>query len=270
LSKASSSMERLLLLAAGGLLVAFLAAPLVALVATSSLHEFVGGLLNPLVWPALRLSLLTTSASMTLTVLLGTPLAWVIARGSGRLVAAVETLVHIPMVMPPAVAGVALLLTFGRRGMLSGWAYPEGTSVTFTTTAVVFAELFVSAPFFVQAGVSAFRRVDPSLLAVARSFGAHPLRIFLRVAIPLSLPALVAGAAMAWARALGEFGATLMFAGNLQGETQTLPLAIYTVLESDLASAQALSIILVAVAFVLLLSVRAMQYRSARRREGRP
>jgi molybdate transport system permease protein len=222
------------------------------------------------VWPALRLSLQTTSVTVGLTVLLGTPLAWVIARGSGRLAATVETLVHIPMVMPPAVAGVALLLTFGRRGLLSGWAYPEGASVTFTTYAVIMAELFVSAPFYVQAAVSAFRRVEPSLLIVARSFGAHPLRIFFRVAIPLSLPALVAGAAMAWARSLGEFGATLMFAGNLQGQTQTLPLAIYTTLESDLASAQALSIILVAVAFVLLLVVRAMQYRSARLREARP
>lgn len=262
-------MERALLLMAGGTLVAFLAAPLVALVTTSSFAGFVDGLRHPLVWPALRLSLFTTSTSVALIILLGTPLAWLIARGTGRLVAAVETLVQVPMVMPPAVAGVALLLTFGRRGLLAGWIYPEGTSVTFTTTAVVLAELFVSAPFYVQASISAFRRVDPSLLTVARSFGAHPLRIFFRLAIPLSLPALVAGAAMAWARSLGEFGATLMFAGNLQGETQTLPLAIYTALESDMQSAQALSIILVVVAFVLLLSVRALQYQGARLRERR-
>ena len=163
--------------------------------------------------------------------------------------------------VPPAVAGVALLLAFGRRGLLAGWLYPEGWSVTFTTAAVVMAEVFVSAPFFVQAAVSAFRRIDPKLLLVAQTFGATPLRIFFRVALPLAAPGLFAGAAMSWARSLGEFGATLMFAGNLQGRTQTLPLAIYTALESDLATARALSVVLVVVAFALLLFVRAVLRR---------
>jgi molybdate transport system permease protein len=124
------------------------------------------------------------------------------------------------------------------------------------------AEIFVSAPFFVQAALSAFRRVDAKLVIVARTFGASPLQVFFRVAIPLAARGLIAGAAMSWARSLGEFGATLMFAGNLQGQTQTLPLAIYTALESDLRAAQALSVILVVVAFLLLMSVRAVLRRS--------
>jgi molybdate transport system permease protein len=195
---------------------------------------------------------------------LGTPLAWSLAQGRSRAIRAIETVVELPIVVPPAVAGVALLLAFGRRGLLAGWLYPRGFSFAFSTAAVVLAEIFVSAPFFIQATTSAFRRVDPRLLVVARTFGASPLRVFSRIAVPMALPGLVAGAAMSWARSLGEFGATLMFAGNLQGRTQTLPLAIYTALESDLRAAQALSIVLVFAAFALLLVVRAT-LRSAQR-----
>ncbi|WP_437929267.1 ABC transporter permease [Sorangium sp. So ce291] len=254
--------ERGALAAVGAVLVAFLAVPVLALFATATAADVGQGLRHPLVWPALRLSLVTTSASLFLVVLLGTPLAWTLARARGRLSRALEAAVQLPIVIPPAVAGVAMLLAFGRRGLLAGWLYPEGWSVTFTTTAVVMAEVFVSAPFFVQAAASAFRRIDPRLLVVARTFGATPLRVFFRVALPLSAPGLVAGAAMSWARSLGEFGATLMFAGNLQGETQTLPLAIYTALESDMRAAQALSIVLVVVAFALLVFVRAVARRS--------
>ncbi|WP_437624690.1 ABC transporter permease [Sorangium sp. So ce1151] len=254
--------ERGALAAVGAVLVAFLAVPVLALFATATAADVAQGLRHPLVWPALRLSLVTTSASLFLVVLLGTPLAWTLARAQGRLSRALEAAVQLPIVIPPAVAGVAMLLAFGRRGLLAGWLYPEGWSVTFTTTAVVMAEVFVSAPFFVQAAASAFRRIDARLLVVARTFGATPLRVFFRVALPLSAPGLVAGAAMSWARSLGEFGATLMFAGNLQGETQTLPLAIYTALESDMRAAQALSIVLVVVAFALLVFVRAVARRS--------
>jgi molybdate transport system permease protein len=257
-----SRAGRALLSVLGGLLVAFLAAPLLALFATATFADLEAGLQHPLVWPALRLSLLTTSVSLIAVVLLGTPLAWTLARTRGRLARAIETAVQLPIVIPPAVAGVALLLAFGRRGLLAGWLYPEGWSVVFTTTAVVLAEVFVSAPFFVQAAASAFRRLDPKLVLVARTFGASPLRVFFRVAVPIAAPGLVAGAAMSWARALGEFGATLMFAGNLQGRTQTLPLAIYTALESDMRAAQALSVVLVVVAFALLCFVRLVLRRS--------
>jgi molybdate transport system permease protein len=249
--------ERLLLAALGGVLVLFLAAPLVGLIFSTSLADFSSGLAHPLVWPALELSLVTTSLSVLIVLSFGTPLAWTLARSSSRWARAIETAVQLPIVIPPAVAGVALLLAFGRRGLFAGLLYPHGWSVTFSTAAVVMAEVFVSAPFFVQAASSAFQRVDPNLLLVARTLGAPPLRVFFRIAVPLALPGLVAGAAMSWARALGEFGATLMFAGNLPGRTQTLPLAIYTALESDLRAAQALSIVLVGFAFMLLLFVRA-------------
>jgi molybdate transport system permease protein len=247
--------------AIGGLLVLFLCVPVLGLVATLSLSDFVSGLAEPPVWPALRLSLLTASTSLFLTVALGAPLAWLLSRAQTRLARAIEIVVQLPIVIPPAVAGVALLFAFGRHGLLAGVLYARGNSVAFTTTAVVLAELFVSAPFFVQAALSAFRRIDARLLLVARSFGASPLRVFWRVALPLAWPGLFAGAAMSWARALGEFGATLMFAGNLPGTTQTLPLAIYGALEADMRSAQALSALLVAVAFAALLGVRALLRR---------
>jgi molybdate transport system permease protein len=260
-------IEQTALAISGGILVVFLAAPLVALVATATLASLEAGLSEPLVWPAVRLSLQTTTTSLVLVVVFGTPLAWTLARTSGRFARAIETVVQLPIVIPPAVAGVAMLLAFGRRGLFAGVLYPHGFSLPFTTAAVVMAEVFVSAPFFVQTATSAFRRIDPNLIVVARTFGASPLRVWLRIALPLAAPGLVAGAALSWARSLGEFGATLMFAGNLQGRTQTLPLAIYTALEVDLRAAQALSVLLVVVAFALLLFVRAVLRRWTERAE---
>ena len=251
-------LERWAIALVGSVLCAFLAVPLLALLVTATWSDFRAGLAHPLVWPALRLSLVTTLISMLIIVGLGTPLAWAIARSQHRLARAIEALVQLPIVTPPAVAGVALLLAFGRRGLLSGWLYPESWAAPFTTAAVVMAEVFVSAPFFVQAATSAFRRLDEPLLIVARTFGATPLRVFFKVALPLAAPGLVAGASMSWARSLGEFGATLMFAGNLEGKTQTLPLAIYASLEADLRVAQALSVVLVAVALALLVAARAV------------
>lgn len=257
-----------LLATAGGLLVAFLVAPLLALLMATRVGDFEAGLRHPLVWPALRLSMLTTSLSLLIVVLLGTPLAWTLARARGPFARAVETSVQLPIVIPPAVAGVAMLLAFGRRGPFAGWLYPKDWSLTFTTAAVVIAEVFVSAPFFVQAATSAFRRIDQRFLVVAQTFGASSLRIFFRLAVPLAAPSLAAGAALSWARSLGEFGATLMFAGNLEGVTQTLPLAIYTTLESDMHAAQSLSVVLVAVAFMLLLFVRFLLRPTAERFEA--
>ncbi|NJK88785.1 MAG: molybdate ABC transporter permease subunit [Myxococcales bacterium] len=250
-------LENAALGAVGALLFGFLAAPILSLFFTANVRDVIDGLRHPLVWPALRLSVTTTVASSCIVVFLGTPLAWRLSRSTGRGARALETIIQLPIVIPPAVAGVALLLAFGRRGLFSGLLYPTSWSVSFTTTAVVMAEIFVSAPFYVQSAIHAFRRIDPSILLVARTFGASPLRVFFRLAIPLAAHGLLGGAAMSWARAMGEFGATLMFAGNLQGRTQTLPLAIYTALESDLRTAQALSIFLVISAFALLLIVRA-------------
>jgi molybdate transport system permease protein len=242
-------------LAAASLL-AFLVLPLVALVVTMRPADLVGGLSDPLVVPALRLSLLTTSVSLVLVVLPGTALAWFLARRDDALGRWIETAVQLPVVIPPAVGGLALLLALGRKGLVGSSLAPFGIAIPFTTLAVILAEVFVSAPFFVIAATAAFRRLDPSLWIVARSLGASPFRAFFRVALPAAAPSLVAGAAMSWARSLGEFGATLMFAGNLPGRTQTLPLAVYTALESDLRAAQAISLLLVAIAFALLLVLR--------------
>jgi len=186
----------------------------------------------------------------------GTALAWYLVRHEGALSRWIESAIQLPIVIPPAVGGLALLLAFGRRGLLGESLDAIGIAIPFTTLAVILAEVFVSAPFFVLAAAAAFRRLDPTLWVVARSLGASPLRAFVRVALPTAAPSLVAGAAMSWARSLGEFGATLMFAGNLTGRTQTLPLAVYTALESDMRAAQAIALVLVMIAFALLLVLR--------------
>jgi molybdate transport system permease protein len=245
-------------LVASAALASFLLLPIAALVLTLRWVDFLGGLRHPLLLPALGLSLQTTGTSLALVVVLGSLLAWRIARQPGRASRWMEAVTQVPAVIPPAVAGVGLLLAFGRRGLLGSWLAAHGIALAFTTPAVVMAEAFVSAPFFVQAAIAAFRRVDEDLLVVARTLGASPFRAFLRVGLPLAAPGLVAGAAMSWARSLGEFGATLLFAGNLTGRTQTLPLAVYTAMESDLRAAQALSLIMVAVAFALLFVLRRM------------
>jgi molybdate transport system permease protein len=241
----------------GGLLLLLVVLPLAGLLFASPPRELLAGLRDPLVVPALRLSLFTSTISLLAIVTCGTPLGWMLARRTTRAWRVLETIVELPVVLPPAVAGVALLLAFGRRGLLGPALESAGIGLPFSRAAVVFAQTFVAAPFYVQAAVAAFRRLDPDLLLVARTLGASRPRLLGAVAIPLSWPALAGGAAMSWARALGEFGATLMFAGNMSGRTQTLPLAIYAALESDVHTAQSLSLVLVAVAFALLVAVRA-------------
>jgi len=243
--------------ALSGLLLLLVLLPVAGLLFTSSPRQLWGGLSDPMVGPALRLTLVTTIASLLVVVICGTPLAWVIARGRARPWRVLETVLELPVVLPPAVAGVALLLAFGRRGLLGDQLAIAGIGLPFSRAAVVLAQTFVAAPFYVQAAILAFRRLDTDLVLVARTLGASWPRVFFTIAVPLSWQALGSGAAMTWARALGEFGATLMFAGNLSGRTQTLPLAIYSALESDLQTAQSLSIILVAVAFALLVAIRA-------------
>ncbi len=258
-----------------GLLLLLVALPIAGLLFSAPPRQLLAGLGDPLVVPALRLTLFTTTVSLLVILTCGTPLAWLIARrtspavGRGRgdrassarrasrVWRVLETLVELPVVLPPAVAGVALLLAFGRRGLLGPGLAAAGIGLPFTRAAVVVAQTFVAAPFYLQAAIAAFRRLDPELILVARTLGASPPRVLFTVAIPVSWPSLAGGAAMSWARALGEFGATLMFAGNMSGRTQTLPLAIYTALESDLRTAQSLSLLLVAVAFALLVAIRA-------------
>ncbi len=251
------------------LLLAFLVIPMGCLMLGTSWGEFSAGLRHPLASPALKLSLWTSALALVIVVTLGTPLAWLLALRRGRVSQLVETLVVLPVAIPPAVAGLALLLAFGKKGPFSNWFSPEGGSLALTTSAVVLAEVFVSSAFFLQAALAAFRRIDARLLIVARSLGASPFQLFFRIALPLAGPGLVGGAILCFARALGEFGATLMFAGNLQGKTQTLPLAIYTAMESDLRAAQALSILLLAVALALFFGVRFAERRSHASVEGR-
>ncbi|MGE0681542.1 MAG: ABC transporter permease [Candidatus Binatia bacterium] len=245
------------------LVMIFLALPLVAVFLKVLPQEGVWETLQqPLVTEALRLSFVTSLSSLGLALLFGTPVAYLLARRRFPGIAIVDTLIDLPMVLPPTVAGVALLMTFGRHGLLGSWLDVAGLQVSFTSVAVVLAQSFVGAPFYIRAARAGFQSVDQELERVAYTLGHSPLSTFLRVTAPLAFPALVGGAVMAWARALGEFGATIMFAGNMLGRTQTMPLAIYTAMESDLTAALVLSAILVVVSFVVLFSVRLLLHRS--------
>jgi len=226
--------------------------PVLALLFASSPSDLAAGMKHDLFMPALWLSIRTTVLSLAIVVLLGTPLAWWLAVASPRRRRVVELLVDLPIVLPPAVMGIALLQTFGRSGWLGDW----NLSIPFTTTAVVLAQVLVSAPFYIQSAAQSFRRVDRDLLIVARTLGRSRLGAFFRVALPIARPGLIGGAALAWARAIGEFGATLLFAGNMPDTTQTMPLAIYTALESDVRAAIALAVVLAGVAVLLLFALR--------------
>jgi molybdate transport system permease protein len=239
-----------------GLLVVLLTVPLIGLAVSTSPAELLAGAASPLFAPALWLSLRTTLVSLLVIVVTGTPLAWWIASSNGRSARVIEVLVDLPIVIPPAVVGVALLQTFGRRGLLGPVLADLGIGVPFTEGAVLLAQIVVSAPFYVQAAANAFRRIDVDILIVARTLGASPTAAFFRIAVPIALPGLVVGMSLAWARALGEFGATLLFAGNLSGRTQTMPLAILTALESDVRLAVVFSLVLAAMGGLVLVGLR--------------
>ena len=237
-------------------MLAFLLVPVVALFVTGTPADWLAGIRHPITAPALVLSMVTTALSLAVLVVFGTPLAWWLGRSESRAARLIETVVQLPIVVPPAVAGLALLLAFGRRGLIGPLLEGLGINIAFSTVAVVLAQVFVAAPFYIQAATAAFAGIDENLLVVARTLGARPATVLVRVALPLARRGLVAGAALAWARALGEFGATLMFAGNLSGRTQTLPLAVYTALESDVRAAQALAVILVVIALAVIVFLR--------------
>jgi len=242
----------------GGLLLLVLGLPLLALLLRVEPGRLLGRLTDPVVLQALWLSLVTSAAAAALVVALGLPVAYLLATRSFRGKRLVEVLVDLPMVLPPTVAGLALLLAFGRTG-LAGRAFGLlGLSVPFTTLAVVLAQVFMASPFFVTAARAGFRSVDRRYRDAAATLRASEPVAFLRVMVPLSAPALLAGAAMAWARALGEFGATITFAGNLPGRTQTMPLAVYVALQEDLELAVTLSIILVVLSVALLVGLRSL------------
>jgi molybdate transport system permease protein len=206
---------------------------------------------------ALRVSLVCSVSTLVLSIALGLPLAWVQARVMFRGRALLRGLTVLPIVLPPVVGGVALLTAFGRRGLLGQWLDAAfGVRLPFSAPGVVLAETFVAMPFFVLTLEGAFRSVDRRLEDAARTLGAGPWRVFSRVTLPLVRPSLVAGAALCWARALGEFGATITFAGNFPGRTQTVPLAVYVLLESRPDAGIALSLVLMAISLAVLVALR--------------
>jgi molybdate transport system permease protein len=239
------------------LLVLFLALPLVGLLLrAASTNGLLASLGRPIVLEALKLSLIATAIVLTITLALGSPLALILARRRGPLITVLDTLVDLPIVLPPAVAGLALLLTFGRRGVFGAPLQALGIELPFTTAAVILAGIFVAAPFYIRAARSGFLAVPREIEDAARVEGASNWQLFRHVTAPLAAPSLLGGSVLCWARALGEFGATIMFAGSFQGRTQTMPLAIYAALESDADAAIGLSVVLLGVSFVLLLVFR--------------
>jgi molybdate transport system permease protein len=250
------------LIVAAALLVALIAVPLATLFLHLSPADVLAALATPDARDALRLSAITTVLALAVTIALGTPLAYVLARFTfpGRRI--VDAVVDVPIVVPPAVAGLALLLAFGRNGTFGPVLHAAGIQLTFTTAAVVIAQVFVASPFYVRAARAGFAGVDRTLEAASLTLGMGPLRTFARVTVPLAAPSLIGGAVLSWARALGEFGATIMFAGNLMGITQTLPLAVYVHLESgNIPVAVALAVVMIACSLVIVFGVRSLEAR---------
>jgi len=235
------SLARIGTLVAGALLLGFLALPFVALLLRVTPGELLSRLRGPVVLDALRLSFVTSLAATAIVVVLGVPMAYLLATRDFPGKRLVEVLIDLPMVLPPTVAGFALLMAFGRAGLAGRALEAFGISLPFTTTGVVVAQVFMAVPFMIGPARAGFTNLDPRLLD----------------ALPLALPAILAGIAMSGARALGEFGATITFAGNLPGSTQTMPLAVYVAFQSDLDAAVALSVLLLVMAFGLLLGLRA-------------
>jgi molybdate transport system permease protein len=248
---------------AAGITLLFLLLPIVAIFARVPPGDLVSALGQGQATDALVVSIETNLIALAAIVLFGTPTAWLIATRSGRLRDLAVTLVELPLVLPPAVAGIGLLAAFGRVGLVGGHVHVIGSSLAFTRAAVVVALAFVASPFYIRSAIAAFEGVDPALTQAARTLGAGPARTFVRVALPLAGGGLGAGAALAFARGIGEFGATLMFAGSLRGVTQTLPLAIYEAFDLDFDLALAISALLVAVSAVILLATKlALRWRS--------
>ena len=235
----------------------FLLMPLAGLLVRAPWRGLPRLLTDSQVLESLRLSLVCASAATATSLVLGVPLAWVLARSDARGISVLRALVTLPLVLPPVVGGVALLLAFGRQGIL-GRLLDEWTGITlpFTTAGVIIAETFVAMPFLIITVEGAFRSADRGYEEAAATLGASRLTVFRTVTIPLIAPSLLAGAVLCWARALGEFGATITFAGNFPGRTQTMPLAVYLALESDPDAAVALSLVLLVVSIVVLAGLR--------------
>ena len=238
---------------ASALSLTFLLIPIVAIFAELSYREFVDGVTSDVALDALRVTAETNLIALALIVLFGTPTAYLLASRRFRGRALLVTLVELPLVLPPAVAGLGLLAAFGRFELLGRGFGAVGVEIAFTKVAVVLAVMFVASPFYVRTAIAAFEAVDPDLVAASRTLGASPARTFIRVAVPLASGGLGAGIALAFARGLGEFGATIMFAGSLQGVTQTLSLAVYQEFDVRFENALAIGALLVLISALVLL-----------------
>ncbi len=234
----------------------FIGLPVLALLIRAAQHgNFLTGLVGDLALTALRLSLITSGISMGIILLVGTPFAYLLARNTSWILRIVDSLIELPIVLPPVVAGVAMLMAFGRQGVLGPVLETLGIGLPFTTGAVVFAQIFVAAPFYIRSAKLGFQSVARDYEDISQTLGISPWGTFWRLTVPLAAPSLLTGFALAWARSLSEFGATIMFAGNLMGKTQTMPLAIMTAMESSLDSALALSVLLLAGSVTILIGL---------------
>ncbi len=252
----SEPLGQALMLALAALVAALVALPVVALVLRVPPGALLAQFGTPGVQGALWLSLTTSVAAALVSLVIGLPMAHLLATRSFPGKRVLEILMDLPMVIPPTVAGFALLMAFGRAGLVGGSLTAFGISLPFTTAGVVLAQVFMAVPFFVGAARAGLSAVDPRYLDAAATLRAGEMHTFWRVRLPLALPSLVAGLAMAWARALGEFGATITFAGNLAGVTRTVPLDVYLLLHEDLEAAATLSLLLIVMAAVLLAAMR--------------
>lgn len=241
------------------LLLALLALPVLALLWRAGTDGMLSLIAEPSAVSALKLSLLTSTLSTLIAILTGTPLAFVLARRKFPGKTFLELVIDLPIVLPPSVAGIALLIAFGRQGVFGSWLNAIGLALPFTTTAVVLAQTFVSAPLFVRAARIGFAEIEHQIVEAAYVEGSNEWQLFRHLMLPLAGRAVLSGAILAWTRAIGEFGATILFAGNLEGVTQTMPLAIYLGLERSLGVALALSTVLVIVSFLLLLVTRRLE-----------
>ena len=238
------------------LALAFLTLPLMAIFVDVPPGDLVSALGDDAALDALRLSLETSAIALAIIVAIGTPAAWMLATRRWRGRRLLVTLVELPLVVPPAVAGIGLLAALGPQGLLGGALDDAGIRLVLETAGVVVALTFVASPFYVRQAIAGFEALDPALLDASRTLGASEARTFARIAVPVARGALGAGAALAWGRALGEFGATLMFAGSFRGVTQTAPLAIYERFATDFTGALALAAVLVALSGAILLAVK--------------
>lgn len=246
---------------------AFIALPVASLFLKSPLDATLRSLHDPVVVDALRLSLMTSTVTTLVVVIMGTPVAYVNARFHYHGKEIVDSLIDLPVIMPPAVAGIALLMAFGRMGILGHYLNAFGLSIAFTTLAVIMAQVFVSSPFYIRQARTSFEDVDLAFENAARTLGASRVYTFFHVILPIAINGLISGAIMAFARSLGEFGATIMFAGNFQGRTQTMPLAIYTAMQGDMDVALCLALVLVAISFLVIALVKTLtrrMYKNAR------